>query len=59
MMIRAMVAQSGEDGEEAFTCVKVDGTRYKRNSKKSGAKGSTNSERAVYSAAYSAQSNDG
>ena len=54
-----MVAQSCEDGEEAFTCVKVEGTRSKRNMKKSGTEGSTNSDRAVYSAACHAQSNDG
>ena len=34
-------------------------TRYKRNSKKSGTEGSTNSDRAVYSAVWCAQSNDG
>ena len=43
---RAMVAQLDEDGEKAFTCVEVEGTR----SKKSGTEGSTNSDRAVYSA---------
>ena len=56
---RAMVAQSCEDGEEAFTCVKVEGTRSKRNLKKSGTEGSTNSDRAAYSAVCRAQSNDG
>ena len=47
---RAMVAQLDEDGEKAFTCVEVEGTRSRRNSKKSGTEGSTNSDRAVYSA---------
>ena len=56
---RAMVAQLDEDGEKAFTCVEVEGTRSKRNSKKSGTEGSTNSDRAVYSAVCRAQSNDG
>ena len=56
---RAMVAQLDEDGEKAFTCVEVEGTRSKRNSKKSGTEGSTNSDRAVYSAVCHAQSNDG
>ena len=45
---RAMVAQLDEDGEKAFTCVEVEGTRSRRNSKKSGTEGSTNSDRAVY-----------
>ena len=45
---RAMVAQL--DGEKAFTCVEVEGTRSRSNSKKSGTEGSTNSDRAVYSA---------
>ena len=56
---RAMVAQLDEDGEKAFTCVEVGGTRSRRNSKKSGTEGSTNSDRAVYSAVCRAQSNDG
>ena len=56
---RAMVAQLDEDGEKAFTCVEVEGTRSRRNSKKSGTEGSTNSDRAVYSAVCRAQSNDG
>ena len=56
---RAMVAQLNEDGEKAFTCVEVEGTRSKRNLKKSGTEGSTNSDRAVYSAVCRAQSNDG
>ena len=55
---RAMVAQLDEDGEKAFTCVEVEGTRSRRNSKKSGTEGSTNSDRAVYSAVCRAQSND-
>ena len=55
----AMVAQLDEDGEKAFTCVGVEGTRSRRNSKKSGTKGSTNSDRAVYSAVCRAQSNNG
>ena len=54
-----MVAQLDEDGEKAFTCVEVEGTRSRRNSKKSGTEGSTNSDRAVYSAVCHAQSNDG
>ena len=33
---RAMVAQLDEDGEKAFTCVEVEGTRSRSNSKKSG-----------------------
>ena len=56
---RAMVPQLDEDGEKAFTCVEVEGTRSKRNLKKSGTEGSTNSDRAVYSAVCRAQSNDG
>ena len=56
---RAMVDQLDEDGEKAFTCVEVEGTRSRRNSKKSGTEGSTNSDRAVYSAVCRAQSNDG
>ena len=48
---RAMVAQSGEDGEKDFTCVEVEGTRSKSNLKKSGTEGSTNSDRAVYTVA--------
>ena len=56
---RSMVAQLDEDGEKAFTCVEVEGTRSRRNSKKSGTEGSTNSDRAVYSAVCRAQSNDG
>ena len=47
---RAMVAQLDEDGEKAFTCVEVEGTRSRRNSKESGAEGSTNSDRVVFSA---------
>ena len=56
---RAMVAQLDEDGEKAFTCVEVEGTRSRSISKKSGTEGSTNSDRAVYSAVCHAQSNDG
>ena len=56
---RAMVAQLDEDGEKAFTCVGVEGTRSKRNPKKSGTKGLTNSDRVVYSTVCRAQSNDG
>ena len=56
---RAMVAQLDKDGEKAFTCVEVEGTRSRRNSKKSGTEASTNSDRAVYSAVCRAQSNDG
>ena len=56
---RAMVAQLDEDGEKVFTCVEVEGTRSRSNSKKSGTEGSTNSDRAVYSAVCRAQSNDG
>ena len=56
---RAMVAQLDDDGEKAFTCVEVEGTKSRRNSKKSGTEGSTNSDRAVYSAVCRAQSNDG
>ena len=55
---RAMVAQLDE-GEKAFTCVEVEATRSSSNSKKSGTEGSTNSDRAVYSAVCRAQSNDG
>ena len=36
---RAMVAQLDDDGEKAFTCVEVEGTGSKRNSKKSGTEG--------------------
>ena len=46
---RAMVAQLDEDGEKAFTCVEVEGTGSKKNSK-SGTEGLTNSDRTVYSA---------
>ena len=56
---RAMVAQLDEDGEKAFTCVEVEGTRSRSNSKKSGTEGSTDSDRAVYNAVCRAQSNDG
>ena len=56
---RAMVAQLDEDGEKAFTCVEVEGTRSRKNSKKSGTERSTNSDRAVHSAVCRAQSNDG
>ena len=56
---RAMVAQLDEDGEKAFTCVEVKGTGSRSNSKKSGTEGSTDSDRAVYSAVCRAQSNDG
>ena len=56
---RAMVTQLDEDGEKAFTCVEVEGTRSKKNSKNSGTEGSTNSDRAVYSAVCRAQSYDG
>ena len=56
---RAMVVQLDEDGEKAFTCVEVEGNRSRSNSKKSGTEGSTNSDRAVYSAVCRAQSNDG
>ena len=56
---RRMVAQLDEDGEKACTCVEVEGTRSKSNLKKSGTIGSTNSDRAVYSAFCRAQSNDG
>ena len=53
-----MVAQLDEDGEKACTCVEVEGTRSKRNSKKSGTEGLTNSDRAVYSAVCLAHNND-
>ena len=56
---RVMLAQLDEDGEKAFTCVEVEETGSKRNLKKSGNKGSTNSDRAVYSAVCHTQSNDG
>ena len=56
---RDMVAQLDEDGEKACTCVEVEGTRSKSNLKKSGTKGSTNSDRTLYSAVCRAQSNDG
>ena len=56
---RATVAQLDDYGEKAFMCVEVEGTRSKRNLKKSGIKGSTNSARAVYSAVCHAQHNDG
>ena len=56
---RAMMAQLDKDGEKAFMCVKVEGTRSRRNSKKSGTKVSTNRDRVVYSAVCRAQSNDG
>ena len=57
--IRAMVAQLDEDSEKTFTCVEVEGTRSRRNSKQSGTEGSTNTDNAVYSAVCRAQSNDG
>ena len=53
-----MVAQADEDGKKAFTCVEVEGTRSKRNSKKRRTEGSTNSDRVVSSAICRAQSND-
>ena len=56
---RVMVVQLDEDGEKAFTCVEVEGTRSRSISKKSGTEGLTNSDRAVYSAVCRAQSNDG
>ena len=56
---RAMVAQLDEDGLKASTCVEVQGTRSKSNSRKCGSEGSTNSDRAVFSAVCRAQSNDG
>ena len=56
---RTIMAQLDEDGEKEFTCVEIEGTRSRRNAKKSGTKGSTNSDRAVYSAVCRAQSNDG
>ena len=56
---RAMVAQLDKDDEKAFSCVEVEGTKPRRNSKKSGTGGSTNSDRAVYSAVCRGQSNDG
>ena len=55
----SMVAQLDEDDEKAFTCVEVEGTRSSRNSKKSGTEGSTNCDRAVYSAVCHTQNNDG
>ena len=55
----AMVAQLDQDGEKAFTCVEVEGTRSRSNSKKCGTEGSTNSDRAVYSAVCREQSNNG
>ena len=56
----AMVAQLDEDSEKACTYVEVEGTRSKRNSKKSGTEGSlTNSDRVVYSAVCRAQIKDG
>ena len=55
----AMVAQADENGEKAFTCVEVEGTRSKRNLKKSGTEGLTNSNREVYSSACRAQRHDG
>ena len=36
----AIVSRSFEDGKEALTCVKVEGTRSKSSLKKSGTKGS-------------------
>ena len=55
----AMEAQSDDDGEKDSTYVEMEGTRSKRNSKKSGTKESTNSDRAVYSAGCHAQRIDG
>ena len=45
--------------DSCHTCVELEGTRSKRNLKKSGTEGLTNSDRAVYSAVCRAQSNDG
>ena len=56
---RAMMAQLDKDGKKAIMCVEVEGTRSRRNSKKSGTKVSTNRDRVVYSAVCRAQSNDG
>ena len=57
--IRAMVARSNEDGEEAFTCMNVEKPRSSENSKKSNSNKSTSEDEAIYSAACRAQSNDG
>ena len=54
-----MVARSHEDGEEAFTCVNVEGPRSSGNSKKICSNGLTSNDEAIYSAACHAQSNDG
>ena len=56
---RAMVAMSHEDGEEAFTCVNEERPKTCGNSKKSSWNRLTSSVEAIYSAACSAQSNDG
>ena len=54
-----MMAKSHEDGEEAFTCVNVERPRSSGNSKKSSSNRYTSNDEAIYSAACSAQSNDG
>ena len=56
---RAMVAKSHVDGEEAFTCVNMERPRSSGNSKKSSLNGLASNDEAIYSAACSAQSNDG
>ena len=57
--IRAMVAKSDKDGEEAFTCLNVERPRSSGNSKKSISNGLTSNNEAIYSAAGHAQINDG
>ena len=54
-----MVAQLCEDGEEALTCVKVEGTKFIGKLKKSGTDGLASNDRGIYSAVCCAQSNDG
>ena len=56
---RAMVSRSSEDGAEAFTCVNVERPRSSGNSKKSNLNRLTSEDKAKYSAACHAQSNDG
>ena len=54
-----MVARSHEDGEESFTCVKMERPRSSGNSKKSTSNRLTSNDETIYSATCHAQSNNG
>ena len=55
----AMVSRSNEEGKEAFTCMNVEKPISSGNYKKSNSNKSTGEDKAIYSAACRAQSNDG